>query len=251
MEKHIASRRLRKTYTEPMQEKEVKVSSSNFILRMWLAAIIVIVIYLINTYIPGISKKYKLLGIIKEEYNKDYKIEDILNKKAVKVLGIYNEEPVKAVNNNFIKVDSSSIKSKPKINKEITFVVPTTGVITSRYGNREVSCSKVTSFHTGIDIANEIGTDIFSSIDGKVKKIYNNKYYGKTLEIEKDNVITRYAHLSDVLVEENKNIIKGEKIAKMGTTGNSTGPHLHFEILIDGKAVNPEEIINEFKKDKI
>lgn len=126
------------------------------------------------------------------------------------------------------------------LNQKITFISPAKGVITSRFGVREVTDPVVTPYHTGLDIANVKGTNIVSSIDGTVTKVEENEYYGKFVEVEKNGVITKYAHMSEQLVKKGQVVKAGELIGKMGMTGPATGNHVHLEIKINGRVVDPE-----------
>ena len=141
--------------------------------------------------------------------------------------------------------DSSSISSIEEEIREIkklniSIIWPVNGSITSKYGVREEIFKEIGNYHTGLDIANKLGTDIKSATSGKVVKVeQNNKYYGKTIEIESNGVIFKYAHLNEILVENGKQINQGDLIGKMGSTGYSTGPHLHFEVRYNSKTVDP------------
>ena len=147
------------------------------------------------------------------------------------------EEVISAI--SIMDTDVSEI-----LNKNINISVPVKGTITSRYGAREQIFEKVNPYHTGIDVANKKGTQIISATDGKVVKTEKmNKYYGNNVEVEKDGVIFKYAHLEKIQVKENDKIKQGENIGLMGSTGMSTGPHLHFEIKINGRTVDPEKIL--------
>ncbi|HEY9813003.1 MAG TPA: M23 family metallopeptidase, partial [Candidatus Sericytochromatia bacterium] len=113
---------------------------------------------------------------------------------------------------------------------------PAKGVFTSGYGRRWGR------MHKGIDIAAPIGTPIFASAPGIViKSGWNSGGYGNLVEIQHfDGSTTRYAHNSRNLVVAGQEVQQGQQIAEMGSTGHSTGPHLHFEIHAYGKgAVNP------------
>lgn len=108
------------------------------------------------------------------------------------------------------------------------------GRITSRYGQRG------RSFHYGVDIASSKGTPIVAADDGVVIHAGWSGAYGILVTIDHGNgYVTRYAHNSQALVSVGQKVKKGTQIAKMGSTGNSTGPHLHFEVLYNGKNVNP------------
>ena len=116
-------------------------------------------------------------------------------------------------------------------------VVPVKGTITSRYG---VSSRIRVSTHTGLDIAANKGTDIKVVADGKVIFAEYSGSYGYLVKIDHGNgVETWYAHTSKMYVKKGDTVKAGDVIAAVGSTGNSTGPHLHFEIRINGKDVDP------------
>ena len=95
--------------------------------------------------------------------------------------------------------------------------------------------------HAGIDLAGPVGTPIYATADGTVTDAaWNSGGYGNLVKISHGRGIeTRYGHLSAVLVRPGQRVRRGEMIAKMGSTGRSTGSHLHYEVRIDGRAVNP------------
>lgn len=131
------------------------------------------------------------------------------------------------------------------LSKNINISLPVTGTITSEYGAREQIFEGVNSYHTGIDIANALGTEIKSATNGKVYKTQSmDKYYGNNIEIENNGVIFKYAHLSEIKVKEGDEIKQGDIIGLMGTTGMSTGSHLHFEIIIDSRTIDPRKLVN-------
>ncbi len=130
------------------------------------------------------------------------------------------------------------------LSKKIDIKLPVKGTLTSKYGNREPIFEGVNSYHTGVDIANKMGTEIKSATYGIVKKVeQNNKYYGNFIEIETDGVIFKYGHLQKTNVNVGDEVTQESIIGLMGSTGMSTGPHLHFEIKIDGSSVDPNQII--------
>lgn len=109
------------------------------------------------------------------------------------------------------------------------FVMPTRGVWTSGFGYRWGV------LHGGIDIANSIGTPILAASDGVVVAAGPTAGYGIWVKLRhSDGTVTLYGHLSAVLVNVGERVYAGDQIAKMGNTGNSTGPHLHFEVLLNG-----------------
>ena len=122
------------------------------------------------------------------------------------------------------------------------FVWPTAGQITSPFGYRYIFGS--TSFHRGLDIANVSGTDILASAGGTVTWAGAKGTYGNLLILDHGNgFATYYAHCSQLLVEEGDTVKQGEKIARMGSTGRSTGPHLHFEVRWQNEPVDPQQCL--------
>lgn len=128
------------------------------------------------------------------------------------------------------------------IKANYSFIVPVTGTVTSRYGTREAT-EVVSANHAGIDIGANEGTPIYAAMDGKVEVASEEGEYGKHIDITNGDVLTRYAHCSKLLVKEGDEVKQGDKIAEVGSTGNSTGPHLHFEIRRENRTINPESII--------
>ncbi len=125
-------------------------------------------------------------------------------------------------------------------NKVVVAVRPVTGgKITSRFGERS---SVRSSSHTGLDIAASSGTPIKAAASGTVTFAGYKGSYGYLVKIKCDNGYEMwYGHCSKLYVKNGQRVSAGEKIAAVGSTGNSTGPHLHFEIRKDGKALNPQK----------
>ena len=120
------------------------------------------------------------------------------------------------------------------------------GKITSKFGNRNHPVLKSVKFHRGVDIAVSIGTPVYSGIKGKVTFAGRKGNYGNLVEIEGNNGIkVRYAHLNSVDVVTGQKVSDGEKVAETGNTGMSTGPHLHYEIIIDENPVNPLDFVHD------
>ena len=114
------------------------------------------------------------------------------------------------------------------------------GKITSKFGNRNHPILKSVKFHRGVDIAVSIGTPVYSGIKGRVTFAGRKGNYGNLVEIEgNDGIKVRYAHLNSIDVVTGQKVSDGEKVAETGNTGMSTGPHLHYEIIIDENPVNP------------
>jgi murein DD-endopeptidase MepM/ murein hydrolase activator NlpD len=121
------------------------------------------------------------------------------------------------------------------------FAFDWTANITSYYGWRPDPYTGEKSFHTGIDIGVPTGTPIIAAHDGVVTKVVNGTTgYGKYIVIEgEDGISSRYAHCDALLAAVGQEVKQGDAIAASGDTGNSTGPHLHFEIMVDGETLNP------------
>lgn len=114
------------------------------------------------------------------------------------------------------------------------------GRYTSYFGYRINPITKEFSFHTGLDIAAPEGTKIRAAYSGKVTKVSEDSRAGKYVFVTHDNgFVTFYCHCSEILAEVGTNIRRGETIAKVGSTGWSTGPHLHFEVRKDNIRYNP------------
>jgi murein DD-endopeptidase MepM/ murein hydrolase activator NlpD len=116
--------------------------------------------------------------------------------------------------------------------------VPKATPVTSPYGQRGGS-SKTAGFHPGIDYGVQTGSNVYAIAAGKVTITGNGGGYGNYIEIDHGDKKSRYAHLKTILVSRGDSVSAGQLIAKSGSTGNSTGPHLHLEILVNGKKVNP------------
>ncbi len=110
----------------------------------------------------------------------------------------------------------------------------------SGFGVRTDPFRGFAAMHTGVDMPGPLGTPIHATADGVVDRAEWSNGYGKLIEINHGKgVQTRYGHLSQILVEPNQRVKRGDLIGLMGSTGRSTGNHLHYEVRIDGRAVNP------------
>lgn len=119
---------------------------------------------------------------------------------------------------------------------------PARGVVSSPYGLRWNG----SDFHPGIDIANDMGTPIIATADGVVRVAgWNDGGYGNMVDIDHGNgIMTRYGHAMQVAVVAGQQVRRGQVIAYMGSTGFSTGPHVHYEVRINGQAVNPASYLH-------
>lgn len=116
--------------------------------------------------------------------------------------------------------------------------------LTSNYGRRADPFTGVTSFHTGIDMAMSSGTPVYSSMSGKIESVGYTNIFGNYVIIKHVNGYqTLYAHLTKSLVKSGQNVAQGAKIGLVGSTGYSTGPHLHFTVFKNGKLVDPMTVL--------
>ena len=121
---------------------------------------------------------------------------------------------------------------------------PTKGWISSRFGYRISPFTNEKEFHRGLDICNRMNAPIIAPSDGVVTSVGWDFGYGKSLVIKHGyGLKTKYAHLNKILVRKGEVVKRGQEIAKVGNSGRSTGPHLHYEVLLDGVPVNPLQYI--------
>ena len=118
------------------------------------------------------------------------------------------------------------------------------GVLGSSFGWRIDPVNGQSALHTGLDFPSSIGTPILAAAGGVVVAQEHHPAYGNMLEIDHGNdLMTRYGHASKVLVKKGDLIKRGQKIAEVGSTGRSTGPHLHFEVLVQGVFQDPQKFL--------
>lgn len=197
----------------------------------------------INKYINNIKPK-----II------DFNFSSLIENKSIdNTVTVFNEDDI-VINTDELTLAQEAITTSSEISimdidvkeiqsKNINISLPVSGTVTSVYGAREEVFKNV-GYHTGVDIANALNTPIASATDGIVVLTQSmDKYYGNNIEIEKDGVIFKYAHLNQINVNEGDIISQGDIIGLMGSTGASTGSHLHFEIKIHDRSVDPELLL--------
>ena len=134
---------------------------------------------------------------------------------------------------SYLSEKSSMLASTPS-------VWPVRGWVSSGYGKRISPFTGLTERHTGIDIANRSGTKVVASADGIVIYSGRNGSLGKSVRVKHGyGLKTTYGHLSKIFVKKGEKVKRGQKIAEMGSTGRSTGPHLHYDVTHNGAHVNP------------
>lgn len=203
--------------------------------------IFIIVISLVAVYL------YQNQSIYFTTENKE-KIKEFLNTKIN--LNEFIKVPEKNENTTENKMENTTeiinnLEAIEEKNPEYSIIWPKKGTITSNFGQRESADSRVGKNHTGIDIAGEEGEDIVSAITGQVTLVSDEGDLGRHVKIKNDEYETVYAHCSQIYVEVNSQVKQGELIAAVGSTGNSTGNHLHFEVLKDGEYIDPLNVIEK------
>jgi murein DD-endopeptidase MepM/ murein hydrolase activator NlpD len=129
--------------------------------------------------------------------------------------------------------------------KSLPVSSPAFGRVSSGFGFRRSPFSGGISAHEGVDFSLPKGSHVFATGDGIVREVRWNPTYGLVVDIEHSpRIVTRYAHLSKAFVTEGERVCRGETIALSGSTGRATGPHLHYEVIVDGKARNPDKLLS-------
>lgn len=147
---------------------------------------------------------------------------------------------VVALRSEFMNQAYGAVSSVVNPTAETPNIWPVAGPISSYYGYRTSPGGIGSTFHEGVDIAGDYGTPISATAAGIVTQAGWVGGYGYLVEVKHaDGIVTRYGHNSAVLVYEGQHVDQGSMIALMGSTGNSTGPHCHYEVRIHGEAVDP------------
>ena len=198
-----------------------------------------------KVYVNTMEEAEEIVSTLKEQYGEiepDLVINQIYLDNADEV----NEETIKLAKQELTNSLQEELEEKQEIDSRTVngiylAVVPVTGRITSRFGAVE---SIRDHTHKGIDIAATRGTPILATASGTVTFAGWSSGYGYLVKIDHGNgVETYYGHCSKLYVSAGDTVEAGEQIAAVGSTGNSTGNHLHFEIRLDGKQVNPQTYV--------
>lgn len=129
------------------------------------------------------------------------------------------------------------------VKQNCSLIIPVAGYITSGFGDREAT-EIISAFHQGIDIGAVTGTPIYASMEGTVVASSYAGDYGNHIKIQNGDVLTVYAHCSELGVSVGDYIYQGQEIGKVGSTGKVTGSHLHFEIRKENRYIDPEMILS-------
>ena len=177
---------------------------------------------------------------IVEKYETDVK-DFVTSQEAISKLYVEPIKVVKVAKKSSGTVNTSTNISSKKADIGISLIRPVSGTITSRFA----ASSRIrVSSHTGLDIATAAGTPIKAAASGTVTFSGRKGSYGYMVVISHgNNVQTYYAHCSKLYVSAGQTVTQGQKIAAVGSTGNSTGPHLHLEVRVNGVAYNPQNYV--------
>ncbi len=176
---------------------------------------------------PGISLKENHSALMREMHDQV---------KQLNLASIKQEDSFESLL-NYLKEQENLLASTPSIR-------PAEGWISSKFGYRESPFTGRREFHKGMDIANRKGTPIVASADGVVTYSGSKGFLGNLIVIDHGHgIVTRYAHADKLLKQQGEKVKRGDTIALMGNSGRSTGPHLHYEVRLNGISVNPSKYI--------
>ncbi len=173
---------------------------------------------------------------------KDFNIQKInVDKKYVKP----NKDNIERIKNDSTKL-SKARKIWVDINPDLDFVLPVKGITTGVFGTKRFYNGIEGNYHNGHDIAADIGTPILAPSSGKIILTGDFFYNGKTIYLDHGRGLKSIMiHLDEILVQDNDFVKKGEIIGKVGTTGKSTGPHLHWSVLLNNTYIDPDLLIDK------
>lgn len=237
---------------DDFEQTETVVKKKNSTNSVMIVQLVVCIFAVVSVFLIG-RLSPQTFEFIRDEYNRimsvDMDAKEIASS-AKKVIeraeatdeGQTAEKSTERKNVNTVKSAADgevmAVMSLFKSDEEIT--VPVHGEITSEYGNRTNPVSGEYLMHSGVDIAASQGTEIRAAYSGIVSEVGSNSVGGNYISlVHKDGSETLYCHCSKIIAEKGDVIRAGETIALVGSTGRSTGPHLHFEITVDGKTENP------------
>lgn len=214
----------------------MKVSKYNYEISIFVVQIAVVVILIVAIFIVkfiNIDWFNTVRGFYIGNFTLDTNADEVLS----------DEE---AVNENTVQVMSlaQSYANRPA---QKLLINPLKNItITSAYGWRNSPIDGKREFHKGIDLSGETGDEIYATADGEVILSQHSYSYGNYIIIKHANGIeTLYAHCEKLYKEVGESVSAGENIASVGSTGRSTAPHLHYEIIINGQNVNPEWLVSK------
>ncbi len=208
-------------------------------------------VFLLLIFVLGLKafsnpKTQMVYNYSKKIVNENYDYKKVINKTK--------DLDVKSLEDKILKyIDTfkSKVTGEKTVEEIISddFVLPVNGKITSKYGEREDPINKKKAFHKGIDIDSKENTEVLASFSGTVKECGEDKELGKYILLDHGQGIeTKYGHLNKIKVKKGEEVKKGKTIGESGSTGKSTGAHLHFEIIYMGENKNPQDYFTNIKE---
>jgi len=184
----------------------------------------------LSTLLATLYKKYKIIP------RKSVK-------SIIKIAKFYNKNKHKIPEKHDYLAQLAKLHNSTK---HIPILVPVNKpAITSNFGTRTNPFTKQKSHHSGLDLAGKINSEIYAAADGYIEQVSCVRGYGNMIIVKhNDNIKTRYAHLSKFNVKQGETVIMGQSLGTQGRTGSSTGHHLHFEVIINNKPINPKDFIS-------
>lgn len=213
----------------------------------------------------SVNKLISAINLLSQDINKNKIIEAKLKNKLqgieetlLEMQEVLNKKGIKkelSIGGEFIPPEKLTLSYVDYIKKDIDYLfntvksipigTPLKGKINSSFGYRKDPFKSRSGFHSGLDIDANYGQHVVATADGVVTKASWHTNYGKTVIVKhKDNYETLYGHLSKLQVKEGQEVKVGDVIGKAGSTGRSTGTHLHYEVIKDGKRVNPKNFLS-------
>lgn len=246
MQENESSQEYEKEENIPMKFKD---RSFNFLMAQTVICALAVAFVLVLKALGGYYYSYSK-AVFEENFNKPINVSQVLSAEETREIltaqsTVYGaggtEEEVKFL------IEKSQITDEETKEIEDTGInsmcIPVNGKITSEYSYRIHPISGQYLFHSGLDIGADEGEDILSALDGTVTDVDTEETtsYGKYIVVShSNNTSTLYGHCSKIIAKKGDKVKKGQVIAKVGSTGNSTGPHLHFEVRVNSVRLNPE-----------
>lgn len=184
-------------------------------------------------------------GIPKNEIDQDIPLEEKHNS-LIREMHDQIDQTAFATKQQALDFDNliQQLEKKKNLLASTPSIRPADGWVTSRFGYRTSPFTGRREFHSGLDIANKIGAKVIATANGRVSYASRKIYIGNLVVIDHGyGRVTRYGHLDKILVKHGQKVKRGDVIGLLGNTGRSTGPHVHYEVKINGTAVNPVKYI--------
>jgi murein DD-endopeptidase MepM/ murein hydrolase activator NlpD len=151
----------------------------------------------------------------------------------------YLQERTESLDRSFEQLDGA-FQERVRMLRATPNGMPVDGWFSHGFGWRKDPWTGEREFHRGLDIVSDAGVEIVAPADGVVSRVGRYPDYGRSIDVKHGyGYVTRYAHMSEVMVKVGDRVQRGDAIGKVGSTGRSTGPHLHYEVFLDGRRVNP------------